>query len=519
MDIPLNPPLSSAPASARGISSAWKTAAAAGCLALIGVLIASLLLGAASGFVSNDDYYHSRLAAQIIEQRTLRLNFPWLPHTILSPEQFVDHHLLYHIYLAPWMYWGGMAGAKFAQALIIGALLVACWSLLRSLQVRHALLWSLGLFALSIPFLYRLLMVRTQAAALLLLILALQLLFRQRYRWLIALAFAFTWLYNGFILLPAVVALYTAAIYITGGRRIVWQPLAYVALGTALGLVINPYFPRNITFILNHLGEKVDIESNIRVGTEWYPYTTAALLDHSAGAFILLALGFLAPGLRRIRRDAAETTLLLIALMTLYMLAESRRFIEYFPAFALLFAAVALGRRDIRWGDYLPTVIHKLRLHRLYLLPFAAVILWSGWQTVSAVYADAQTAEEEGYMAGAAQWLQTNTQAGELVFQTDWDDFPYLFYYNTHNTYLVGMDPTYLQLAQPTLWNLWLAVTQGIVERPSVLIQESFGARYVVSDRGHDAFAVSATADPAMHLVYEDATGLIWYISDTEAEK
>ncbi|MGQ9889139.1 MAG: hypothetical protein ACUVSX_11715 [Aggregatilineales bacterium] len=314
----------------------------------LGFVAALVLLSANSGFVSNDDYYHSRIAAQIIEQRALRLSFPWLPLTILSPDQFVDHHLLYHLYLSPWAYWGGIAGTKIAQAVVVGGVLAAAWGVLRSLEVRRAALWAAALLGVSAPFLYRMLMARTQAAALLLILVALFLLFRKRHTWLMALAFAFTWLYNGFVRLPAVAALYTAAVYVAE-RRIVWQPLAYALAGTVLGLVVNPYFPQNIAFIASHLGEKTDIHSGIRVGNEWYPYTTRALLLNSPGALLALAAGALAPSFRRAKRDHVETTLLLTALLTLYMTLESRRFIEYFPAFALLFCACAWGREGTRW--------------------------------------------------------------------------------------------------------------------------------------------------------------------------
>jgi hypothetical protein len=62
-----------------------------------------------------------------------------------------------------------------------------------------------------------------------------------------------------------------------------------------------------------------------------------------------------------------------------------------------------------------------------------------------------------GLYANASLWLEKNTPAGSRVFQTDWDDFPRLFFYNTHNTYLIGLDPTYLQLI--TTLRLWVEIT------------------------------------------------------------
>ncbi|MCA0457973.1 MAG: hypothetical protein LCI00_28665 [Chloroflexi bacterium] len=513
MDTPFTSTLIGQPSRSRLSAFQWRVWLPPVFLFGAGFGVALALLLATSGFVSNDDYYHARIAAQIMAQGRLRVDFPWLPLTILNDNAFVDHHLLYHLYLAPWMTWGGVPGAKVAQALVVGGLLVAVWVLLRSLGVRLAAVWTLGLLAVSAPFLYRMLMVRTQAAAVLLVVVSLYLLFQKRCRWLIVLGFAFTWLYNGFVLLPLVVFLYGAAVFMTE-RRLVWKPLAFVLLGTALGLVINPYFPQNISFIVNHLGEKVDLEGSIRVGNEWYPYTTRALLENSLGALLVMGAGLLAPGLRQRGRDAAETTLLLVAFITLYMLFESRRFVEYFPAFALLFGAAAIGREGIDWQAYIPARLRKPALLRLYPLVLLLPVLVLGARTVTSAREDVLGAADVGYMAGAAAWLQANTPAGSLVFQTDWDDFTYLYFHNTHNTYLVGLDPTYLQVEDPNLWNIWVPITQGMVERPSVLIRERFGAAYVVSDKQHEAFMTSANGDPDMMLVYEDADSMVWQVAE-----
>ncbi len=469
------------------------------CLAIL--LALSL---AVPGFISTDDYYHARAAAEIIQQRRLALEFPWLPMTILSPARYVDHHLLYHLFLAPWAYLGGFFGPKLAAAAIAAGVFTAVWSLLRQIGVRRASWWAPALFAASGPFLYRILMVRTQGAALLLLVLMLAILFARRYRWLIALAFAFAWLYNGFVLLLGFAAAYTLATWMTE-HRLEWRPFGYTALGLALGLVINPYFPHNIQFIVEHLGAKVDFESGVRVGSEWYPYTTGALLTHAAGALLALGAGLLRPSLGE-RRDRVETTLLLVSLLTLFMLFRSRRFIEYFPAFAVLYAAAAWGR------SALPLPLPR-RLVPVVWLTAAVAAAVLGVRNVQQTQRDILDSKPAGYLAGASAWLRQNTPPGSLVFQTDWDDFTRLFYHNTANTYLVGLDPTYLQRADAELWDAWVAITRGEVAQPSGLIAARFGAHYVVSDTQHQGFINQIEDDPGATLVYQDAYSYIWRIT------
>jgi len=114
--------------------------------------------------------------------------------------------------------------------------------------------------------------------------------------------------------------------------------------------------------------------------------------------------------------------------------------------------------------------------------------------------------------AGASEWLVENTPAGARVFQTDWDDFPRLFFYNTHNTYLVGLDPTYLQLYDRELYDLWVKITRGEVERPSQLILARFSARYVHTDLNHQNFLRRAANDPGLLEVYRDWQAVIFEV-------
>ena len=100
------------------------------------------------------------------------------------------------------------------------------------------------------------------------------------------------------------------------------------------------------------------------------------------------------------------------------------------------------------------------------------------------------------------------------MFQTDWDDFPRLFYYNTHNTYLIGLDPTYMHLYDAELYELWVDITQGKVERPAEAIEGKFGARWIVTDLRHESFLEQAASDPKMVEVYRDGEAVVYQIPE-----
>ena len=96
------------------------------------------------------------------------------------------------------------------------------------------------------------------------------------------------------------------------------------------------------------------------------------------------------------------------------------------------------------------------------------------------------TSEADPYAyEGASEWIAANTPAGSMVFNTDWDDFPMLYYYNPSNAYIVGLDPTYLYDRDKELWNLYARITLGEEDDPAPLIRERFGAEYVFTDNDH----------------------------------
>lgn len=486
----------------------WAVAEAVAMLTLLLVGFA-LVQFATPALADHDGYYHIRMA-WLMREMGVKPDFVWLPLSILNSEAYYNHHFLHHVYLS--LFAGGatsedlILGAKLASVLMPALAFLALWWLLRSQGVRWPALWTLGLFAVSEAFLYRLSMPRAQAASLLVLALGVHLLLQRRHRLLAPLGFVYVWFYNAFPLLLVVAAVYVAAAWLTE-RRLEWQALAYTALGLALGLVINPYFPNNLTFILQHVLPKIGPAATATsVGNEWYPYTTWVLTENSGFALAAFVLGALALGWRGQRMDRA--TLLAFGLSVVFgaMLFKSRRFVEYFPAFALVFLALSASPVINRWLAAAPRRANWAALALTVALAGPLAL------TLTAARAAMAASPAATRYAAAAGWLKANTAPGSLVFQTDWDDFPRLFYHNPANLYTIGLDPTYMQFYDAALYDQWVAITRGEVAEPSAAIRNQFGGEYVFSDLKHPAFLRRAAADPGLQEVYRDAEAVIFVV-------
>ena len=191
---------------------------------------------------------------------------------------------------------------------------------------------------------------------------------------------------------------------------------------------------------------------------------------------------------------------------------------EYFPPFALTFSAFA-------WAPLLeskpdpaqaastlrPQLISVLQRY-LPVTVLSIAVLASIAFSISPARAAVEGSKPYGLYANASLWLEKNTPAGSRIFQTDWDDFPRLFYYNTHNTYLIGLDPTYLQLYNADLYDLWVDVTRGDVERPSQVIATTFNSHYIHTDLKHGDFLRVAAEDTGLREVYRDDQAVIFEV-------
>jgi hypothetical protein len=459
----------------------------------------------------NDGFYHIKLA-WLMRTEGLKPDFPWMQMTILNAEEFYDHHFLYHVALIPFTFGDLLAGAKWSAVLFAAIAFLAVWYLFHRQQIPAAWLWALGLLAVSTPFLYRMSVTRAQSLSVGVLALGMVLLLEGRYKWLAVLSFLYVWMYDAFPLLLAFTVLHAVAIFLLE-KRLEYRPLLWVGGGMLAGLIINPYFPDNLIFTYHHLLPKLLNATSISVGNEWYPYETEQLLENSPLALAAIAGGALALGLTDRKMDIRTAFSLLVALMFGVMLFKARRFIEYFAPFALVFSAFA-------WAPILRTEMEnfvnansfswlKSRFPHIVLAVLVGVGMY-----LSISDARKQVAGSKSYdlFAGASEWLVQNTEPGERVFNTDWDDFPRLFFYNTHNTYIVGLDPTYMQLYDAELYDDWVAITRGNVDQPSQSILTRFSSRYVVTDLLHKNFLEKAADDPNLMEVYRDDKSAVFKI-------
>jgi hypothetical protein len=453
--------------------------------------------------LDNDGYYHIRWAAMLRENFPHLPAFKALPLTTLNEQNYVDHHYLFHVLLIPFTFGDLRVGAKLAAVVFSSLGIASVFALFVAYRVRYRWLWLAPLVASSEPFLYRFAMTRAPALSLALLGVGAYLILKRKHILVGVLSFVFVWSYSLFPLMLGFAIAYSIAVYLSERKFDLWSALSS-AIGIVAGLVVNPYFPKNLALFREHLLMKYGGTYPVDVGVEWYPYETWIILGSSALAFAIYFAGLLAFDFRERVRDAKPLFFLIVSAMFLLMAFKSRRFVEYWPPFAVAFAAFTISPRlervNFAW-------LSQTRDRVIAAIAAAVVaivaIVWMGWCVWQARQDVKEEADPFAYR-GASEWIARNTPPGSMIFNTDWDDFPMLFYYNPNNTYIVGLDPTYLYNRDPELWKLYEKITLGNEDNPAPLIRERFGAEYVFTDNEHPDFMQAAEDSGDFEKVYED---------------
>ncbi len=488
-----------------------------------------------------DGYYHVKWARVLWEgmkSKAFPPSFPWLPLTTLNPKDYVDHHLLFHIFQIPFVAFSDpRLGAKISSAIFGGLAVLSCFWLLLKYRVRFPLVWLIALLSCAQPFLFRMNMAKAPPFAIIYLVIAIHLFFKRKYWPLLPLALVFTWTYDLFVLLVMATVFWVITVAVTE-FRFEWRPLVYVLAGCIAGLVINPYFPHNLQLLYEHMQIKLTASDfDTKVGSEWYPYDSWEFLGNSIIACISMLAGYLAFEPSERRRAHRPLFFLLFATALMIMTARWRRIAEYWPPFAVLFAAFTLQPWLEGFRSYPrrlpPEILEELKpfldreatpvedgnsirelIPTLAALGVALVLCAFLYGTLRSTVHEIRDSENHDYYRAGAEWLRNHVQSGQMVFNTDWDDFPRLFYYDSSHYYVSGLDPNYLYDKDPDLSRLYERITLGKEEDPGPLIRDRFGARYVFSDNSHHEFFEQARASGWFDIVYEDTQCTIMYIRD-----
>lgn len=503
-----------------------------------------------------DGYYHIRWSALLWEnfsQGKWLPEFRWLPLTVLNPQDYADHHFLFHLLQIPFLwFFEPVMAAKVAAVFYASLAIFSVYWLMFYYKIDYLLLWFFALLGCASSFLFRMNMAKAPPLTIIFSIIGIYLLFERKYVWLLPLMFAFVWTYSLFPLLFIAAIIWTIIIA-WNERRFEWRPGAYTLAGMILGNVINPYFPQNLGLFSEHFWTKFKVGSDfvVSVGGEWYPYTGMELLLNFPVALAAMLIGYILFMPRGAKLPEKATFFLMFVSVLLAAQFRSKRFAEYFPPFAILFAAFSWQAFLISRKPELPEDFRReiepfldkgkeqerqqfynlFKQIGLWLLG-ALLVVWLFYNLrgvhielgsfkfdESGLFDTIRGNEPNEKYSRAMAFAVENIPEGERIFNCNWDDFPKMFFYDQKHSYVYGLDPNYLYSENPELSRLIGDLTSGKMNDPANIIREKFGANYVFTDAKENTDMIAKMLESGWaETIYEDDEARIVKIREEKGE-
>jgi len=513
--------------------------------------LAFLLLQSAPTFPDPDSFYHVKIA-ELMAQQGIVKDFPWTQYSVLK-DFYIDHHFLYHVALIPFVkLLPPMLGVKLATVFFAGMFMVTFFWFLKKLDVRYASMYTYILLGTN-AFIFRLNLAKAQSLALIFLFIGIYFLLEKKYVYLFLLSFFYVWLYGGWPLMLFVAMAYSLAeipfffslkkpkirtefykfwrffslcpgTFVRKLSNKIKKDAAYlfvITFGLVAGIILSPYFPKNIDFYWQQIFQIaiVNYKETIGVGGEWYAYNPIHLIAHSRFAFLLFVAG-ITFFIFNVKNQTRKTVFLfLLSFIFLFLTYRSRRNAEYFIPFSVAFSALSIDifLKRIQGQEFLKE-LREFVLKKKLIVCTLFFIFGAGMYFVVADIQSVKKAYNSGfdftYLKDSSEWLLKNSEKNDIVFTSDWDDFTFLFKNNTHNYYIVGLDPTFMYAYDRDLYTKWERVTMARDTRNMYsIIKDDFKAKFVfVSLSKHLDFDKLLLVNNHFKEVYRDTEASIYQI-------
>ena len=489
-------------------------------------------------FRDNDAFYHLKMSL-LVKQQLLVRDFPWLQMTGLQ-SYFTDQHYLYHLLVVPFLFLGlaPIVAFKLSTVFFAAMLVVSLFLLLKSQSIKGSLFWALYILV-SGPLIFRLSLGKANSLSMIFMLGVVYALFSNKRLFLYILSFFYVWLHGSWpvLLILSGLFVFSEALSQLDFKKKIFlklktlQPLFIVIAGIISGIIINPYFPKNIEFFRSQIFEVAvkGYYSLISIGNEWRPMDLWTFIfgNYTLSLLTIVATIVVIKNWRKVTTHLRF--LFFVTIFFSFYALHQIRMNEYFVIFAVLFCAFT--------GEFIRTTsfsdIVREYVRNFYKYEGVKAVCFSIFSALVLFIAlGSDIVETRGKLLNGVPvhrftdvgiWLSSNTEKGSTIFHTQWDSFPSLFLSDDHNTFLIGLDPVFAYLENKDKYNSWLALsearvskthfvakfTQTFPEISYILLEKSYNDRTVFRnfDGRLNEFLKTSTV---FEKVYEDNESLVY---------
>ncbi len=426
---------------------------------LVAVLVSSFLHLRSEKLPETDVLYHFAHADVYRMGGVFQSEFPWVSASSIKSNS-ADIWYGFHILLIPFtLFSNQIFGIKIASIFITSVFLLLMYLAFLRLKIKYSFFWPFSILFAGAHTLYHFFMARPHALSAALSMLFFAFLLNGGTLGIFLISFLFSFIHLSLFWLPVLIFAVFIFFQLIYEKSLEWEKTLALFAGLLLGWVArpNPIGAFQIAYI--QIIELIKIKSRsipLRFGLELQPLGLGGaflfwtfLIFWTAGIFIFVAY-FLRRGERerfnlKSRFKIGAISALFLSVSFFFMsVFIAQRSSDFWIIFGTLFISLLYSE-----------IIQKYsRNKKIFITTFGLVIvLVFGAQSI---YRHGQYLNQIGVNSlrfrESASWLAQYSKKGEIVYNTSWDQFPELFFWNRNNYYIGGMDPIFQYTKSPELY-------------------------------------------------------------------
>jgi len=431
---------------------------------IIFLIILSIMQFTVPHIIGFDGYSHIK-TADIMKKEGFFKEFPWATHTILT-NNYADIQVLFRLLLIPFTFLGLELGAKIASIIFSAAAFTVFYWFLIENRIKYAFFWSLLYLFTAASLMQRFLLPRQMPLVIALLILTIYFLQKKKYLFLGMTSLVFALLHSSFVIQLIIILLYSV-LGIIFSKKFDYKILLYAIIGTVLGLVINPYFPNNISFLYTQIFQ-VNLLANL-FNVEWKPWSFFEFIKNNILVLIYISVTIIVL-IKNKKISQTKLYFLLLALFFFVYTILSRRMQEYLVPFSIL--ALVFILKDYFEGIDKHELFKFIKIGSVGFLVIVAginfLILRNNVINNDFLY----------NYENCADWMSDNIPKNSLVFNNAYA-FNYLFFKNHDLRYTHGIDLTYSYLFDDEEFERYMGILRGTIVTNADIIIDDYSPDYL----------------------------------------
>ncbi|MDP3935206.1 MAG: hypothetical protein Q8Q46_03265, partial [Candidatus Giovannonibacteria bacterium] len=425
---------------------------------ILAALVVSVFLHFGADKISDPDIFYHFAHADIYKNSGISQSaFPWLPYSAIE-KYSADIWYGFHILLIPFTFLKDhILGMRLAGVFITFVFLVLFYFSCAVLKITPKFFWPFFVIFSSPFFLYHTATARPHVLSLGLNILFFAFLASENIWGVffagIASAFLHLSLFWASILIFGVWVL----VKILNERKIPAKEGLVLAAGILAGWILrpNPLGAAKLAYIQTaglaieklksvplHFGSEL-----LPLGSLVFSYFWLFFVVWIIAAFLFFWAQSKRANLTKQQKTAIWASLILSFIFFLMTAFLAQRSFDFWVGFGVIFIGLVYACRLYAKNFIIYLGIFILIFSAGYSIYQRNLILNSiGWET--------------GRFQTAGEWLKNNSRAGDIVFNTSWDYFPEIFFWDSKNFYISGMDPIFqYAFSQKLYWEAYYLET------------------------------------------------------------